>query len=125
MTTTVLPGRRSRVPYRFLSLAFGATAAVLALAVLASTWSRDGGATTNLSAAQLSAVAEHEQIIAQAFAATNSGPSVAEQVAQAIAAHNAAFPLPPSLGNAFPLMSAEEAMAQHGALIDASLSAGH
>ena len=65
---------------------------------------------------------EHEQYIAPFLAAAANGLSVEEQTETALAAHSAAFPLPPSDGGLSGPMSLDEAVAQHGALIDAWLS---
>jgi hypothetical protein len=97
--------------------------AIVAVAAFAQTWDRASGSESTLVAQQKAAIQEHEILIGQAFAISEQGPGVAEQVAQAIAAHSQAFPLQPTVVTAHET-TVEEAVAQHGALIDGWLSAG-
>lgn len=124
MTTTVVNKQRGKLSFRSIGLATGAIAAVVAVAAFAQNWGRESGAETSLVAQQNAAVIQHEQLITQAFDASNVGPSVAEIVAQAIAEHSAAFPLPPSIAPSHGGPTVEESVAQHDALIDAWLSRG-
>ncbi len=120
MTTRTAP-KNTRFPRRLVG---GAVAAGLGLAValaFARPWSTtDAPERRVINPAP--AFAEHEQYIAPFLAATDLGSSVAEQAEVALAQRNAVFPLPPSDGGLSGPMSLAEAVAQHGALIDAWLS---
>ena len=124
MTTTVVNKQRGKLSFQSLGLAIGAFAAVVAVAAFAQNWGRESGAESPLVAQQNAAFLEHEALIGQALAASEVGPSVAEIVSQAVAEHSAAFPLPPSIGAFRGGLTAEDAIAEHDALIDAWLSHG-
>ena len=119
MTTRTAP-KSARFPKRLVG---GAIAASLGLAValtITRPW-QTSDAPETLAINPAPAIIKHEQYIAPFLVAEN-GLSVEEQTEMALAEHSAAFPLPPSDGGLSGPMSLDEAVAQHGALIDAWLS---